>query len=836
MNLTRYCWGVLGVCSLFGCGQAAPRPSLGSETERLVVPTQANTFAVLATGHATFGDRDVFTGGDVGVAPGTGDSVTAGSDAQIALGSYMLGQRIVFRDRAHVGNLAATTVVPASGATYASLVAYAAPPVQPPIVAFTAGTTPLQVNTPTTLAPGNFGLVTVNSTLTLSGGTYQFQNLSLNNNAVVQATGVSIVRVAGRVSGGNLVRLFPTGNQPASTLRLIVAGATDTTGGVVLGTDARVTAIVVSRASFGASDRFVGKGAIAARNVTIGTDASFTFQAGIECNADTACDDHNPCTTDACTDARCVHTALANGTACTDDGNVCTTDVCAAGTCNHAALADGAACTDDGNPCTTDACRAGACGHATVADGSSCGSSGGACGGGTCANVTCTGGGGSNNSAITSSAVVDGLAVSRSDTMTVQADGSHVTDVEIAINGALAIHQTFSGPDASGTLSESIDYGTGIHGIIHAEFFTDGSTITGTVDGRALLPFAVGSASDSSALVFADGGALPTLSVDPGVTDAVSAISRAVAAPTACGSTAQPRQFFPEGLPGGAAFGPAHTGSFPACNDCLGICEGAYVGCDTAAVGGCIGLAVATAPISWLTGTICGAAALYSCDRLDQSCKGSCRDPGKDCCPIRCTQGCCGTGDTCVNNGLPALCCDAGLQVCAGPKATNCVDTSKAVCLPSGLACPNGTNICGTGADKICCLGTCNGALCTPTPNFGIDVAVTTSTTPGYFDICTTGNGFTPGGPVTLSFGPLPGTDANTPRPGYVFDSRSAAGDGTYSINEQLSVNAIFCGDPNQVVVITATDPTTGGTAVTNLPGRLFCTNGNDADYNGGCP
>jgi hypothetical protein len=77
------------------------------------------------------------------------------------------------------------------------------------------------------------------------------------------------VRIAGRVLGGtaNFVHIGPTGTQPAGNLRLIVAGATDTTGGVTLGTDAKVTALVVSRASFSAGDRFAGKGVLAAKNV-----------------------------------------------------------------------------------------------------------------------------------------------------------------------------------------------------------------------------------------------------------------------------------------------------------------------------------------------------------------------------------------------------------------------------------------------------------------------------------------------------------------------------------------------------------------------------------------
>jgi uncharacterized repeat protein (TIGR01451 family) len=102
-----------------------------------------------------------------------------------------------------------------------------------------------------------------------------------------------------------------------------------------------------------------------------------------------SCDDGNSCTTDSCdATAGCLHTPLADGTAC-DDGSACTqADSCQAGSCvgaspvvctaldechaagacdpatgvcsNPAAL-DGTAC-DDGNACTTgDACHAGAC-------------------------------------------------------------------------------------------------------------------------------------------------------------------------------------------------------------------------------------------------------------------------------------------------------------------------------------------------------------------------------------------------------------------------------------------------------------------------------------------
>ncbi|MFZ4578071.1 MAG: DUF4215 domain-containing protein [Myxococcota bacterium] len=75
-----------------------------------------------------------------------------------------------------------------------------------------------------------------------------------------------------------------------------------------------------------------------------------------DCDGDTdefACDDGNPCTTDACDAAllTCGHTATAGG--CDADGNACTEgDSCADGKC----VPGGGKTCNDGNPCTLDAC------------------------------------------------------------------------------------------------------------------------------------------------------------------------------------------------------------------------------------------------------------------------------------------------------------------------------------------------------------------------------------------------------------------------------------------------------------------------------------------------
>jgi hypothetical protein len=387
--MNRRKWVGVGAALLaVGCGQAGTNENVGKDEQRITAPTQVNGFALLSSGRITLRDRARVVGGHIGVAAGFGDSVTAGADAVVALGRSTLGQRIVLRERSSAGDLFANSVS-APLATYTSLSPFAAPPAHPPIIAFAAGTTPITVSTPMTLAAGNFGVVTVNSTLTLSGGLYQVQNLVLDNNAIVQAAAPSVIRVAGRVTGGHNVRLTPTGSQGAGALRLMVAGANDANGGVVLGNDARLTALTVSVASFQAGDRLIGSGAVAARNLTLGFDARLTFATGFECNADAACNDGNPCTTDSCVDAKCIHPAVSNGTPCPDEGNECTTDVCSSGTCTHPARPDGTACTADASLCTRDECASGQCSHPPLPNGTLCPDDGNECTSDSCAGGAC---------------------------------------------------------------------------------------------------------------------------------------------------------------------------------------------------------------------------------------------------------------------------------------------------------------------------------------------------------------------------------------------------------------------------------------------------------------
>jgi hypothetical protein len=131
------------------------------------------------------------------------------------------------------------------------------------------------------------------------------------------------------------------------------------------------------------------------------------------CTAETignACaTDNNECTQDACDGlGSCLHTNLADGTACTDDGVFCTgTETCQSGSCTsggnpcsglecNTCQEDtdkcieplGTACTADGNECSDDYCDgAGSCVHpgnsAPCDDGLFCNGTD-TCGGGSC--------------------------------------------------------------------------------------------------------------------------------------------------------------------------------------------------------------------------------------------------------------------------------------------------------------------------------------------------------------------------------------------------------------------------------------------------------------------
>ena len=123
-------------------------------------------------------------------------------------------------------------------------------------------------------------------------------------------------------------------------------------------------------------------------------------------NTGACTDDGNECTDDVCAAGTCTHPGLPDDTACTADADNCTADVCTAGACTHAFDTNVCNCQqnsqcDDHNPCTDDTCNASVCEYtpntASCDDGNVCTVADvcatGTCGAGTNVCYDCTAGG-----------------------------------------------------------------------------------------------------------------------------------------------------------------------------------------------------------------------------------------------------------------------------------------------------------------------------------------------------------------------------------------------------------------------------------------------------------
>jgi streptogramin lyase len=328
-----------GLAGLAGCRDVRDGET-SSAAAPLTVPLPPVTdYVILAARAVNVGQRGNVAGGDVGVAAGMGSTLTAQTDARVALGQVLLAQTVTLQDRVQTGEIGANTINVGVNVTTGPRSAYVAPPAAPAIPTFTAGTNAVTVNPgqTQTLAPGDYGNVTVNGTLNLSGGTYEIQNLRVGPDGRLAANAASTVRIQTGAQISDRADVVPNGTQNAGALRLIVNGTIDgAVNSVSVGTDVVLTAIVVARNVFRTADRFRGTGAISAQDVILGNDAILNFAVGFGCTNAASCNDNNPCTADACVDAVCVRTNAPNGTACTD-GNPCTqTDTCQMGTCTGA--------------------------------------------------------------------------------------------------------------------------------------------------------------------------------------------------------------------------------------------------------------------------------------------------------------------------------------------------------------------------------------------------------------------------------------------------------------------------------------------------------------------
>ena len=259
--------------------------------------------------------------------------------------------------------------------------------------------------------------------------------------------------------------------------------------------------------------------------------------------------------------------------------------------------------------------------------------------------------------------------------------------------------QTTTRFERNGITRTEILYGGAYQGISRIEFISDGSTTSGTIDGRAIIPFPTGASLEG--LQFQDGQPAPRMSGNEQLDQQVSQLYALAAAQA--GSCAVPKS-------NGGSGGIARRHTSVECLSCLGSCAAEATVCAIEAKGPCAAVAALClwgAPACFAG---CYAAAFALCGLAALACTDICaRGP---CCAVACHQSngdtfCCEEGQTCLR---PGACCPAGLTPCGGQ---NCC-TSGETCLPDGSCCPSG-RACGQtccGPLTPCCGGRCCGGIC----------------------------------------------------------------------------------------------------------------------------
>jgi hypothetical protein len=313
-------------------------------------------------------------------------------------------------------------------------------------------------------------------------------------------------------------------------------------------------------------------------------------------------------------------------------------------------------------------------------------------------------------------------------------------DVTFAGDLVLAIETERS----SGALTVVVTYGDAFRGIRRARLTDDGATVSGDIDGRAVV-LPPGS-SDPSQLRFVDGGPPPVIKVNPDLMDAVAALLRQAEqgakecdAPQPEARVASARQRAAgkgrrgarrhrktrrsRGHRSAAIRAEAHPEEDFACLALYVPCQTDLLSCEYGAVTGCVG--------SLFFYVACVLAATGICAVKAEQCRRAVRH-NAPCCPVRCggdAQGeiygsdpsCCENGETCLDPGSnSSACCPPGQTGCDGECCPNGACIGGSCCkAPTGSVCGNqccgGLDVC-CGGDT-CCTGSCIGRECCQSPS-----------------------------------------------------------------------------------------------------------------------
>jgi hypothetical protein len=288
-------------------------------------------------------------------------------------------------------------------------------------------------------------------------------------------------------------------------------------------------------------------------------------------------------------------------------------------------------------------------------------------------------------------------------------NGGRVTEVTLGGANILNMTHVVAAPGMVTTVS----YGGAFRGIDQARFATDGVTITGDIDGRAIVPLPSG--ADPSQIVFADGGAPLSVQGDPDLVVAIQGLfSKAAQQAGACQPTQRKRSLSSRDASSFECIA-KHVACAAEAAECEKTVAEIAAGCSFVPILG---------PI------VCGAVGTVNCAYESAECLRKARY-SSTCCPVRCggvvddLDGpdplCCESGETCRDpNSNEGRCCAAGMVSCGGECCPAGSCTSGFCCkLPTGSVC--GSHCCGpfdACCGGQCCTGTCIGSTCCQLPNY----------------------------------------------------------------------------------------------------------------------
>jgi len=227
-------------------------------------------------------------------------------------------------------------------------------------------------------------------------------------------------------------------------------------------------------------------------------------------------------------------------------------------------------------------------------------------------------------------------------------------------------------------------FGDAFRGVRESSFFSpDGAELQGAIDGRRLLPLAVG--AEAKYLRFEDGKPGPVVRVDPSLRSALVALlgkakqdasKCSYQLPEAAGSS-------PEGGPPALLGGNTGHSSDPNASALCIACEAGVVAAGVACGLGCI------ASLCFYGACIAG------CGIAELVAYHACHNNGAPCCPVNCGDACCNNGETCLDPDR-GICCSKGLVGCAQKSCCHASDT----CInANGTCCPKDRIVC----NHVCC-------------------------------------------------------------------------------------------------------------------------------------